>query len=200
LSRRVEVTTNDVKARQAEPNDDDKEMHISLIYYRQLLTVPASTPGGIIEEARKHLRSEADDVNVDHRRIGAVHARTNFLKRECCTFEWQGRRSRVFYGTGRRKAPCGRIPVRIPCDTFKRDYLLAEYDSTHPDSECIKEGNRQAHDPDPLGDADLHLHGHRSDENAFKALYGISPLRVNALSESCHDHTVWQLTLKANME
>jgi hypothetical protein len=30
LSRRVEVTTNDVKARQAEPNDDDKEMHISL--------------------------------------------------------------------------------------------------------------------------------------------------------------------------
>jgi hypothetical protein len=43
LSRRVEVTTNDVKARQAEPNDDDKEMHISLIYYRQLLTVPASS-------------------------------------------------------------------------------------------------------------------------------------------------------------
>jgi hypothetical protein len=75
--------------------------------------------------------------------------------------------------------------------TFKRDHLPAEYDSTHPDSECIKEGNRQVHDPDPLGDADLYLHGHRSDENAFKDLYGISPLRVNALSESCHDHTVW---------
>jgi hypothetical protein len=62
----VEVTTNYVKARQAEPNDDDKEMHTSLIYYRQFLAVPASTPGGIIEEARKHLRSEADDVNVEH--------------------------------------------------------------------------------------------------------------------------------------
>jgi len=70
--------------------------------------------------------------------------------------------------------------------TFKRDYLPEEFDITHADRECIRDGNSQAHDADPIGDADLYREGKRSDEGAFKALYGFSPIRVYSLSKSSH--------------
>jgi hypothetical protein len=142
-----------------------------------LLTVPASTPGGIIEEARKHLRSEADDVNVEHIGDGETFTAGNnesldFLKEttaelEQCTRERTSLKENVAHLNDKvadLEFSMTRVVERLRVvesqseyramarmrflSTFKRDYLPAEYDSTHPDSECIKEGNRQAHDPD----------------------------------------------------
>jgi hypothetical protein len=66
----VKATTGDVNERPVEPNDHDKEMHISLIYHRQSLTVPASTPGGITEEAQKHHGLKADDSKAGNHEGG----------------------------------------------------------------------------------------------------------------------------------
>jgi len=68
--------------------------------------------------------------------------------------------------------------------TFKRDHLPGEYGITHADRECIQDGNWQANGADPVGDADLYLQAQRTDQSAFMALYGPSPLHVLSLSQS----------------
>ena len=76
-------------------------------------------------------------------------------------------------------------PMRMRfLSTFKRDHLPGEYGITHADRECIQDGNWQANGADPVGDADLYLQAQRTDQSAFMALYGPSPLHVLSLSQS----------------
>ena len=70
--------------------------------------------------------------------------------------------------------------------TFKRDHLPNQFDVTFRDSETIRAGNRQAHDPDPLADCDLYMNFRRRDDAAFSALYGLPPLMVYSLRGRCH--------------
>lgn len=70
--------------------------------------------------------------------------------------------------------------------TFKRDHLPDQFDRTFKDSETIRAGNRQAHDPDPVADADLYMQHRRDDYEAFCVLYGFSPLRVHSFRRKSH--------------
>jgi len=65
------------------------------------------------------------------------------------------------------------------------DHLPEEFDVTFKDSDAISAGNREAHDPDPLSDADLYLQLKRSLDGTYRVLYGLSPLRVNSLRSKC---------------
>jgi hypothetical protein len=70
--------------------------------------------------------------------------------------------------------------------TFNCDHLPEEFDITHADRECIKEGNSQAHDADLISDADPYQEEKHKDEGAFKALHGLRLVRAHSLSKSSH--------------
>ena len=56
------------------------------------------------------------------------------------------------------------------------------------DSETIKAGNLEAHDPDPVSDADLYIQLRRNGDGAFRVLYGLAPFRVHSLSQLIPPH------------
>ena len=70
--------------------------------------------------------------------------------------------------------------------TFKKDHLPDQFDRTFKDSEIIRTENRQAHDPDPVADADLYMQHRRDDYETFCVLYGFSPLRVHSFRRKSH--------------
>ena len=49
---------------------------------------------------------------------------------------------------------------------------------------ALRMGTGKTHGADPVRDADLYLQAQRTDQGAFKALYGLDPLCVQRLSES----------------
>ena len=69
--------------------------------------------------------------------------------------------------------------------TFKRDYLPDRFDVTFEDSETIRDGNREAHDPDPLADCELYMQFRRHGNEAIRALYVLSPMKVYSLRGRC---------------
>jgi len=86
-----------------------------------------------------------------------------------------------------RNESTGRAMSRMRfISTFKRDHLRDQFDTTFNDSETIKASNSEAHDSDPVGDADLYLQFKRCDEDAYKVLYGLTPLHIGALRSKCH--------------
>jgi hypothetical protein len=203
--------TDDVNEQQAEPKDNDDEMSLNVLYYQQSVPVSASTHDEITDEVRKHLHAveelHVQQIGDDQNLTAGNQEDLNFLEettvdlRQCQEERASLKDSLADYDF---KITQLQEKVRVLesqsqyrstlrmqfLSTFKRDHLPLEYDVTHDDAQCIKEGNSQAHDPDPVGDADLYLEGERIDENAFKCLYGFSPGRINTLSESSHDPAV----------
>ena len=85
----------------------------------------------------------------------------------------------------RESAACGLSRMRF-ISTFKKDHLPDQFDRTFKDSETIRAGNRQPHDPDPFADADLYMRHWRDDYEAFGVLYSFSQLRVPSFRRMSH--------------
>jgi hypothetical protein len=170
--------TGDANEQQAEPKDSDDETPINVIYYQQSLPISGSTHNEITDEVLKHVNS-VEDLNVlqigqDENSTTGNQEGLNFLEETTANLkQCHEERTSMKDGLEDHGFEIAQMKEQVRIlqaqsqdrnmlrmrflSTFKRDHLPQEYNITHRDAECIKEGNSQAHDPDPVGDAELYF-------------------------------------------
>ena len=192
-------------------SEDDETTPISVIFYKEAFNTDGSTPDTIKEQAKALLCSGEENLEVgqiDDADTPTVGNREgpDYTTRAAETAPGLQKRH------AERASPTDRVSKleleqkylreRVRCleaesasrtlsrmrfiSTFKRDHMPDQFDVTFKDSETIRAGNWEAHDPDPLADCDLYMNHRRRDDGAFSALYGLSPLTADPLRRRYH--------------
>ena len=181
-------------------NPAEEDSTLDIVYLRKSVTAPVSTPENMAEASRDHFESDSGDFLVDTigeeltvgNQEGLTFLAETAADLERCHEERTSLKDNVHklnldveYLKERVKVleseSTGRAMSRMMfISTFKRDHFWADFDRTFEGGNAIRAGNSEAHDPDPIGDTALYNQQKRYDEDAYKALYGLSPIRVTS--------------------